>query len=323
MYTRATGAANNKRVIINTMIDTLNIRMTAQDAGNVSPLSVERYIDVEKSGVYASTGASYIVGHVAGYRVYADSRQVRLSGSIAKLIQGENVSTPTRRQVSEGVGCLSDALHFNIGRAEVVRLDVAHTFDLPAEPTAYIGELSSRAEMERVSIGESTLYFVSKGRALCLYDKRAEMRHRGQEMPPAWADCPHLLRYELRLSGSVARQIGVRTLTAQDITKPQRWAQLVNLWAGEYRSIGRTSTDRITASTTPKEAFNAIFADLLRYAPTGYVSDIERTIKECGRLSRMERYRLRQMIGEALNGRRYSLINQLDVAVERARADAV
>lgn len=305
------------------MIDTLNMRMTAKDAGGVSPLSVERYIDVEKSGVYVSTGVSYIVGHVAGYRVYADSEQVRLSGSIAKFVQGENVSTPTRRQVSEGVGCLSDAIHLNIGRAEVVRLDIAHTFDIPAAPAAYIGKLSNRAEMERVSIGENTLYFVSKGRALCLYDKRAEMRHRGQEMPPAWAGCQYLLRYELRLSGSVAQQIGARKLTAQDITKPQQWAQLVNLWAGEYRSIGRTSTDRIAASTTPKEAFNAIFADLLQYAPADYLQNTLKMLCKRGVMIKQRRADLKKMIGEALNGCRYSLINQLDAAVERARYEAI
>jgi hypothetical protein len=305
------------------MIDTLNMRITAKDAGDVSPLSVERYIDVEKSGVYVSTGVPYIVGHVAGYRVYADSEQVRLSGSIAKLIHGENVSDLNRKGVAEGVQCLSEALHLNIGRAEVVRLDVAHTFDLPAEPEVYIGELSSRAEMERASIGENTLYFVSKGRALCLYDKRAEMRHRGQEMPPAWADCQHLLRYELRLSGSVARQIGARTLTTQDITKPQRWAQLVNLWADEYRSIGRTSTDRIATSTTPKEAFNAIFADLLQYAPADYLQNTLKMLCKRGVMIKQRRADLKKMIEEALNGCRYSLINQLDVAVERVRAEAV
>lgn len=305
------------------MIDTLNMRLTAQDIGGVSPLSVERYIGVEKSGVYASTGAPYIVGHVAGYRVYADSRQVRLSGSIAKLVQGENVSTPTRGQVSEGVGCLSDALHLNIGRAEVDRLDVAHTFNLPAEPTTYIGELSSHAEMERASIGENTLYFVSKGRALCFYDKRAEMVSRGQGMPPVWAGCQNLLRYELRLSGNVAQQIGARTLAVSDVTKPQRWARLVNLWADEYRSIGRTSTDRITASTTPKEAFNAIFADLLQYAPADYLQNTLKMLCKRGIMIKQRRADLKKMITEALNGRKHSLINQLDAAVEQARAEAV
>ena len=287
------------------------MRMTAKGTGDVSPLSVERYIDVEKSGVYVRTGAPYIVGHVAGYRVYADSEQVRLSGSIAKLVQGENVSSPSREQVQEGVLRLSDALHLNIGRAEVVRLDIAHTFDIPAAPAAYIGELSNRAEMERVSIGENTLYFVSKGRALCFYDKQAEIASRGEKMPPAWAGCQNLLRYELRLSGSVAQQIGARKLTAQDITKPQQWAQLINLWAGEYRSIGRTSTDRIAASTTPKEAFNAIFADLLQYAPADYLQNTLKMLCKRGVMIKQRRADLKKMIGEALNGCRYSLINSI------------
>lgn len=321
MNTCATGAANNKRVIINTMIDTLNMRMTAKDAGGVSPLSVERYIDVEKSGVYVSTGVPYIVGHVEGYRVYADSNQVRLSGSIAKFVQGDNVSTPTRRQVSEGVGCLSDAIHLNIGRAEVVRLDIAHTFDLPAAPAAYIGELSNRAEMERVSIGENTLYFVSKGRALCFYDKQAEIASRGEKMPPAWAGCQNLLRYEMRIVGSVGLQVG--TVAVSDISKPQTWARLVNLWAEDYRAIRKATQERIRASSTPKEAFEAIFADLLKYAPADYLNDTLQMITKEGVMIKQRRADLKRMIKQAINSSDYSAIGQLSVAVERVRAEAV
>lgn len=305
------------------MIDTLNMAIRETRSGG-GLFDVVRYIENVKEGVYSRGGKQYAIGSIGNYRVYVDSRNVRLSGSIAKLAQGgENVSSPSRAAVADGVQWLSDTLHLNVGAAAVGRVDVAYTFNLPAEPTTYIAEMSSRAGTERASVGENTVYFVSKGRALCFYDKRAEMASRGQEIPPAWAGCQNLLRYELRLSGNVAQQIGARTLAVSDVTKPQRWARLVNLWADEYRSIGRTSTDRITASTTPKEAFNAIFADLLQYAPADYLQNTLKMLCKRGIMIKQRRADLKKMITEALNGRKHSLINQLDAAVEHARAEAV
>lgn len=305
------------------MIDTLNMTIRETRSGG-GLFDVVRHIENVKEGVYSRGGEQYAIGSIGNYRVYVDSRNVRLSGSIAKLAQGgENVSSPSRAAVADGVQWLSDTLHLNVGAAAVGRVDVAYTFNLPAEPTTYIAEMSSRAGTERASIGENTVYFVSKGRALCFYDKRAEMRHRGQEMPPAWAECQNLLRYELRLSGSVGQQIGLQTLTASDITKPKTWARLVNLWAQEYHAIRKASAERIRASSTPKMAFDAIFADLLHNVPADYLANTLKMITKEGVLNKSERYRLKQMIKQAISGCNYSIISKLDAAVEQVRAEAV
>lgn len=305
------------------MIDTLNMTIRETRSGG-GLFDVARHIENVKEGVYSRGGEQYAIGSIGNYRVYVDSRNVRLSGSIAKLAQcGENVSSPSRAAVADGVQWLSDTLHLNVGAAAVGRVDVAYTFSLPSEPATYIAEMSSRAGTERASIGENTVYFVSKGRALCFYDKRAEMRHRGQEMPPAWAECQNLLRYELRLSGSIGQQIGLQSLTASDITKPQPWARLVDMWAQEYRQVVKANADAIKAASTQREAFDAIFADLLRYAPTDYLSDALRLTKEGGKLSKIERYRLKKALQKIVAASNIELVNQLDAAVEQARAEAV
>ena len=285
-------------------------------------MQIEQYIDVSKSGCYAASGEPFIVGHIGCYRVYADSRQVRLSGSVAKLVHGENVSDPTRKEVAEGVQWLSDALHLNVGRGDVCRVDVAHTFNLPAPPKQYICQMASREDAPRVAIGENTLYLASNARWLCFYDKQAEMASRGEEMPTAWAECQNLLRYEMRIVENVSAQVGA--VKVSDITKPQPWARLVNMWADDFRAIKTATMERIRTSSTPKEAFNAIFADLLQYAPANYLSNVLMMIKKSGAIRvRQRRGELKDMIEKAINGCNSSLISQLNADVERVRTAAV
>ncbi len=303
------------------MIDTLNMTIRETRSGG-GLFDVVRHIENVKEGVYSRGGEQYAIGSIGNYRVYVDSRNVRLSGSIAKLAQGgENVSSPSRAAVADGVQWLSDTLHLNVGAAAVGRVDVAYTFNLPAEPTTCIAEMSSRAGTERVSIGENTVYFVSKGRALCFYDKQAEIASRGEKMPPAWAGCQNLLRYEMRIVGSVGLQVG--TVAVSDISKPQTWARLVNLWAEDYRAIRKATQERIRVSSTPKEAFEAIFADLLKYAPADYLNDTLQMITKEGVMIKQRRADLKRMIKQAINSSDYSAIGQLSVAVERVRAEAV
>ena len=302
------------------MIDTFNIRLHKPAAGR-DPLQVERYIEPEKTGKYATSGEPFIVGHIGCYRVYSDPAQVRLSGSVANLLHGENISDPTRKEVAEGVQWLSDALHIDIGRGDVCRCDVAHTFDLPATPAQYIGQLVSRGDAPRIEYEKNTLYFAQSGRWLCFYDKRLEMATRGEIIPLPWADCQNLLRYEMRIVGSVRAQVGA--VTASEITKPKTWARLVNLWAQEYQAIRKASAERIRASSTPKMAFDAIFADLLHNVPADYLANTLKMITKEGVLNKSERYRLKQMIKQAISGCNYSVISKLDAAVEQVRAEAV
>ena len=132
-------------IYIYAMIDTLNMTIRETRSGG-GLFDVARHIENVKEGVYSRGGEQYAIGSIGNYRVYVDSRNVRLSGSIAKLAQGgENVSSPSRAAVADGVQWLSDTLHLNVGAAAVGRVDVAYTFNLPAEPTTYIAEMSSRA----------------------------------------------------------------------------------------------------------------------------------------------------------------------------------
>ena len=283
------------------MIDTLNIEVSKRVCGE--PLGVSRYIDVEKSGRYERDGGAYIVGRLDNYRVYADEKRVRLSGSVAKLVQGENVSSPSREQVQEGVLRLSDALHINVGAGNVLRVDVASTLSVENEPAVYIGQLVSLRNAKRAEVGTGALYFAESGGMLCFYDKRAEITARNGTMPSAWAGFPNLLRYEMRCNGNIRGRVG--TCRVDELTQPQPWRKLVCLWADEYGSIVK-----------PTE----VFADLLRYAPAGYIDDVRQLVKAGGNMPRKGRYILHKNLRNIVGGCGVLLVDELTQKIEQIRS---
>lgn len=299
------------------MFDTLNIEVSNRVCGE--PLGVSRYIDVEKSGRYERNGGAYIVGRLDNYRVYADEKRVRLSGSVAKLVQGENVSSPSREQVQEGVLRLSDALHINVGAGNVSRVDVASTLRVENEPAVYIGQLVSLRNATRAEVGAGTLYFAERGEGgLCFYDKRAEITARNGTMPSEWACFPNLLRYEMRCNGNIRVRVG--TCRVDELTQPQPWRKLVCLWADEYRRIVKLNEERIRTASTPLAAMRAIFADLLRYAPAGYIDEVRQLVKAGGKMSRQERCRLGKSLRSIEGGCGVLLVDELTQKIEQVRA---
>lgn len=298
------------------MFDTLNIEVSKLVCGE--PLSVSRYIDVEKSGRYVMDGGAYIVGRLDNYRVYADEKRVRLSGSVAKLVQGENVSSPSREQVQEGVLRLSDALHINVGAGNVSRVDIASTLSVENEPAVYLGQLVSLRNAERAEVGAGELYFAESGGVLCFYDKRAEIMARNGTMPSEWACFPNLLRYEMRCCGNIRGRVG--TCRVDELTQLQPWRKLVCLWAEEYGSIVKPTEERIRTASTPRAAILAIFADLLRYAPEGYINEVCQLVKAGGKMSRFERYRLRKELRKIVDGCGELLVDELTQKIEQVRS---
>ena len=300
------------------MVDTLNIEVSRRVCGE--PLNVSRYIDVEKSGRYERDGSPYMVGRLGNYRVYADERRVRLSGSVAKLVNGENVSSPSREQVTEGVKRLSDLLHINVGAGNVLRVDVASTMSVEREPAAYIGQLESLRNATRAEVGAGALYFVERSSTLCFYDKRAEIVARSGTMPGAWASFPNLLRYEMRCVGNIRGRVG--TCRVDELTQPQQWRKLVCLWADEYGCIVKSNAERIRTASTQREAMRAIFANLLRYAPAGYIDGVRSMVKAGGNMPRGERYRLNKALRSIVGSCGILLVDELTRKVEQVRAAA-
>ncbi len=298
------------------MFDTLNIEVSKRVCGE--PLGVSRYIDVVKSGRYERNGVAYIVGRLDNYIVYADEKRVTLSGSVAKLVQGENVNSPSREQVQEGVLRLSDALHINVGAGRVMRVDVASTLNVENEPAEYLGQLVSLRNATRVEVGTGAVYFEESGGKLCFYDKRAEVTKRNGTIPREWACFPNLLRYEKRCLGDIRGCAG--TCRVDELTQLQPWRKLVCLWADEYGSIVKPTEERIRTASTPRAAMLAIFADLLRYAPEGYINEVCQLVKAGGKMSRFERYRLRKELRKIVDGCGELLVDELTQKIEQVRA---
>ena len=324
------------------MIDTLNMMIGSKLMSGTSPLSIDKYISMDKTGIYVRKGTPYIVGHINNYRVYADDNGIRLSGSIAKLSKGENVSTPTHKDIDNGLQLLSDTLHLDVGMATVLRIDIACTFGMSNPVASYLNLLTSMPGYERASIGNNSLYFYSPNRKLYFYDKRAELYSRGERIPRTWLNIPNLLRYEMRFNWTVGKQIVQDTLKASSLRERQPMVRLARLWAQGYQHIAKKQDDPFLKIITPKDAINVMlidllrnapdnlitpkdtinvmFIDLLRNAPDNYLDNVNERLKQAGHLDKKRRYRMRQQIEGKMRLYNNPLINELDAKIESAKA---
>lgn len=300
------------------MIDTLN--MTVRHSG-YNPFEVMRYANQIKDGIYTANGGRFAVGSIDNYKIYSDKNGVRLSGSIAKYARGENVSTPTRKDIAEGLQRLSDTLHLDVGGGVVNRVDIASTLNTINTPSFYLDGLISYNSAGGTKRDDETLYFFNPSKILCFYNKAAEMSQKGLDLPKA-ARGRNLLRYEMRLIKNIHQQLGLGSLRVADLTKQDIWEKQVNLWAREYKQVVKVGTKAISEATTHKQLLSALLCDLLtNYAPPDYISDVQRITKET--MSRKERYRANKAISELclLNcDERYI---ELDFRIEQTRAAAV
>ena len=302
------------------MIDTLNMMIGSKLMSGMSPLSIDKYISMDKTGIYVRKGTPYIVGHINNYRVYADDNGIRLSGSIAKLSKGENVSTPTHKDIDNGLQLLSDTLHLDVGMASVLRIDIACTFGMSNPVANYLNLLTSIPGYERASVGDNSLYFYSPNRKLYFYDKRAELYSRGERIPHTWLNIPNLLRYEMRFNWTVGKQIVQDTLKASCLRERQPMVRLARLWAQGYQHIAKKQDDPFLKVMTPKDAINVMLIDLLRNAPDNYLDNVDERLKQSGNLDKKRRYRMRQQIEGKMRLYNNPLINELDAEIESAKA---
>ncbi|MBP3741077.1 MAG: hypothetical protein J6I41_08180 [Bacteroidales bacterium] len=302
------------------MIDTLNMMIGSKLMSGMSPLSIDKYISMDKTGIYVRKGTPYIVGHINNYRVYADDNGIRLSGSIAKLSKGENVSTPTHKDIDNGLQLLSDTLHLDVGMASVLRIDIACTFGMSNPVANYLNLLTSIPGYERASVGDNSLYFYSPNRKLYFYDKRAELYSRGERIPRTWLNIPNLLRYEMRFNWTVGKQIVQDTLKVSCLRERQPMVRLARLWAQGYQHIAKKQDDPFLKVMTPKDAINVMLIDLLRNAPDNYLDNVDERLKQSGNLDKKRRYRMRQQIEGKMRLYNNPLINELDAEIESAKA---
>lgn len=215
-------------------------------------------------------------GMVGCLRVRVNTAQVIIEGSLPKYRYGSNVQTLSRHSTEDVVGELSDRLGLDLGLSWVTYVEFGTNFPMDKGIGEYIDRLGDLRGFNRVQWDYGGVYYrrkCGKGqKELVFYDKVRECREHNIPIPPLLSD-KNLLRYELRLRGKLATQLGVPEVRGATLWDMGFYRCLTRMWQGFYFDIEKRCFNELTDDFmrenigTPKEAKDVLFGLLMNNNP--------------------------------------------------------
>lgn len=233
------GKQHPKTIPRATMIDTINLRLSAYDVGGRGTL-LEATRNLPGMMIATSTDTGEICGcygNVGNLKISVNEESLTLRNSLCKFMMGDNFKTMNRADLVEVVAMLEDMLHLPISRADVTRMDVGTNFALMHPVEVYLRRLGDLRYFRRVPMVEvGGLYYKQTERELNLYDKCKEARNHKTPIPEAY-QAANILRYEQRLIRHIPRYYKRNQMQLRDVCRPDVYADIVSRWEAAFNSI--------------------------------------------------------------------------------------
>ena len=231
------------------MYDTIHLYHEDR-AGNLLALTPQYLENVSE---YLRSGQYYVSGSMSNLKVTVSEAGVSIKGSLAKYYLNDNIQTLTRQDTARAIEQLSDELHFTVSDANVSRLDFAQNFIMSQKPEVYYPYLGESQHFRRYSQPKS-LYYSNGNRTKLFYDKLSEAKYRAVRVPQV-CNGRHLLRYEIRYSRRLDRQLKEPEVKGRTLSDESFYIRLIDRYISDYRSIHKLpainfDTDNMS---TPKD----------------------------------------------------------------------
>jgi hypothetical protein len=178
----------------------------------------------------------YWLGKLGKMKVKVTNDSVWLSGSLPKYLLGNNLATLRRKDIITAIEKLSGDLNFNIGEAQVLRLDVSTNFIMSQPIPTYLDELESYGKYRKVREAKHSLRFESRAKSLIFYDKAKEMK---SELPLEFIG-KNILRYELQFKRQVSKIFG-KQLKFIDLANDEIYKELIKIYYLSFVRIKKKS----------------------------------------------------------------------------------
>ena len=232
------------------------------------------------------TGEIKTYGTLQGMRVGIYPTAIRIDGSLPKfLYAGGNVIPLNRHTTEEAIKKLSDALQINLEDARVSSLEFGANFLMRHKPSEYLKRLGEMPRRQRFNFNVDTLYYRHRGKeqpsGFCLYDKNSDAKAKGMPIPQGFED-KNLLRVELRLNGSLAKQMGVPEVKASTLYDRAFYNKIRCRFINTYFSISKLNklnTNFMESIKTPKDAVDGFLGLMLAKAGQG-MQEIDAYLEE-------------------------------------------
>ena len=232
------------------------------------------------------TGEVKTYGTLQGMRVGVYPTAIRIDGSLPKfLYEGGNVIPLNRHTTEEAIKKLSDTLQINLEDARVSALEFGANFLMRHKPSEYLKRMGELPRRQRYTFNIDTLYYRHRGKeqpdTFCMYDKISDAKAKGMPIPQGFED-KNILRVELRLNGSLAKQMGVAEVKASTLYDRQFYAKIRGRFINTYFSItkiNKLNANFVAALKTPKDAVDGFLGLMLSKAGQG-MQEIDAYLEE-------------------------------------------
>jgi hypothetical protein len=240
---------------------------------------------------------------------------VYFAGSIAKFLNGENVTTLSRYSVAQALEKIEATFGWNLKNASLTKLEVGCTIPVKEPAFKYLSALGRIPRYKLLKISKNTLETVlnfTGNRSFIAYDKRIEA---GKSIPPMFSGM-ELIRLELKIKKQLNKYLG--ECSPWDLVDPSLYHELQKQFRDFYYSVPKEKMPYLdlTEAVTLKDINNvlkavgaSLFADTL--------SDSLEDFVDQGKLGRVDR--VRKSLNDTRNNPKYSdtteLIKELDAQV--------
>ena len=219
------------------MYDTVNFRLTADKVRTADFLEeVPYYLDEGTIGFHDYQGERIVTGCIGGLKVSVSKFQVKIKdGSLCKWHLGDNFKTMGRSDTQRAVERLSDTLHLPIDKSSVTRIDIAQNIILKSSVDVYLNHLGTLNRTKRLPTPDG-LYYISKDKCLCFYDKNKEQKSKGDTIPELYRG-RNVLRYEQRYVSRLAAQFNVADVIGASLYDEVFYIDILQRWSNGYKAI--------------------------------------------------------------------------------------
>jgi hypothetical protein len=302
------------------MIDNISLKVPRQDGTEFT----KRVQDLWRRDI------STYSGHLQNLGVYQNLDGVTIRGSLAKYLNGENLTPLTREQVKQAIRKLEAETGLDLSTAMVKSVEIGVSVFTKEKPSEYLklfGNLPvfTRREFSKLAGVETVTYGTKTGAfQFTVYDKIQEMKSKKGNLHLSVLNESNVLRLEYK----IVRRRGIqarfkRDLTAYDLFDMDIYRKLQGLFLDAYNKIpklGRQCYFNKLENITPAK-WTEVLAEQYRQANPKECLYLQQTLRESGALSDKNRERIRAADRRRANDFSISdkgpLIAELDDLVRR------
>ncbi|GHV05442.1 hypothetical protein FACS189485_12410 [Spirochaetia bacterium] len=299
------------------MIDNISLKVPCQDG------LAQRLQDLRRRDIHTYSG------HIQNLGVYQNLDGITIHGSLAKYLNGENITPLTRKLVKEAITKLETETGLDLSLAIIKSIEFGISVITKEKPSEYLKlfgnpaiftrrEYSKMRGIETISYTTNTGAFQFTG-----YDKIQEVLAKRNTIPVLFEDSN-----VLRLEYKIVRRRGIQTkfkkdLTAYELFDQDVYRKLQSLFLEAYRAIpklGRLCYFNKLENITPTK-WTELLAEQYRQAYPKECLHLQQTLRESGALSEKSCERIRaadrKRAKDYLVSDTSPLVAELDTQVKR------